>query len=68
MGFGSKWKKWIRTCISTVQFSIMVNGLPSGFFESFRGICQGDPLSLSLFLLVMEVLSRMLCRTKEAVS
>jgi hypothetical protein len=68
MGLGSKWKKWIRTCISTVRFSIMVNGLPSGFFESFRGICQGDPLSLSLFLLVMEVLSRMLRRTEEAVS
>ena len=29
MGFGSK---WIRTCISTVRFSIMVNGSPSVFF------------------------------------
>ena len=44
----------------------MVNGSPLGFFESSRGICQGDPLSLLLFLLVMEVLSRMLRRTEEA--
>jgi hypothetical protein len=66
MGFGSKWKSWIRTCISTVWFSIMVNGSPSSFFGSSRGIRQGDPLSSLLFLLIMEVLSRMLCRTKEA--
>ena len=66
MGFGSKWTGWIRTCISTVRFSIMVNGSPSGFFGSSRGIRQGDPLSPLLFLLIMEVLSRMLRRTKEA--
>jgi hypothetical protein len=44
----------------------MVNGSPLGFFESSRRIHQGDPLSLLLFLLVMEVLSRMLRRTEEA--
>ena len=65
MGFGSKWKSWIRTCISTVRLSIMVNGSPSGFFGSSRGIRQGDPLSPLLFLLIMEVFSRMLCKTEE---
>ncbi len=66
MGYGGKWKSWIKTCIFTVRFSIMVNGSPSGFFKSSRGIHQGDPLSPLLFLLIMEVLSRMLCRTEEA--
>ena len=65
MGFGFKWKTWIRTCISTVRFSIMVNGSPSGFFGSSRGLRQGDPLSPLLFLLVMEVLSQLLRRTEE---
>uniref|UniRef100_A0A2N9GHA4 Reverse transcriptase domain-containing protein n=1 Tax=Fagus sylvatica TaxID=28930 RepID=A0A2N9GHA4_FAGSY len=60
------WISWIRTCISTVRFSIMVNGSPCGFFGSSRGIRQGDPLSPLLFLLIMEVLSRMLRRMEEA--
>ena len=65
MGFGSRWIRWIHMCISMVRFSILINGTPAGFFNSSRGIYQGDPLSLLLFLLVMEVLSRLLKKTEE---
>ena len=47
-------------CISTVKFFILINGSPSDFFGSSRGIRQGDPLSPLLFDIVMEGLSRML--------
>ena len=62
IGFGEKWCSWIRTCISTVQFSVLVNGSLADFFGSSRGLRQGDPLSLLLFLVMMEVFSRMVKR------
>jgi hypothetical protein len=65
MGFGSRWIRWIHMCISTVRFSIFINGTPVGFFNGSRGIRQGDPLSPLLFLLVMEVLSCLLKKTEE---
>ena len=55
MGFGVKWCKWICTCISTIQFSVLINGSPADFFGSSRGLRQGDPLSPMLVLIMMEV-------------
>ena len=61
-----RWYRWIRTYISIVQFSILFNGSPADFFESSRGLRQGDPLSLMLFLVMMEVLSKMMKRAEGA--
>ena len=65
MGFGEEWVSWMKMCISTACFSVLINRSPVGFFGSSRGLRQGDPLSPLLFLLVIEVLSRLLKRTED---
>nr|CAN82775.1 hypothetical protein VITISV_000481 [Vitis vinifera] len=44
---------------------IMINGMPAGFFSNSKGLRQGDPLSLYLFVLGMEVLSNLIRRAVD---
>jgi hypothetical protein len=58
-GFGERWCSWIAHCISSVHFSVLVNGTPFGFFSSSHGIRQGYHLSPLLFVIVMEAFSKL---------
>ncbi|RVX06605.1 LINE-1 reverse transcriptase-like [Vitis vinifera] len=65
MGFGSRWMDWMWWCISTAKFSILINGVPAGFFPNSKGLRQRDSLSPYLFVLGMEVLSTLIRRAGE---
>ena len=62
MGFGSKWLGWMWSCLSSAKFSVLVNGVPTNFFPSAKGFCQGDPLSPYIFVFGMEVLDALIRR------
>nr|XP_025638133.1 uncharacterized protein LOC112733407 [Arachis hypogaea] len=60
MGFGQRWRTWVMECVSTSSMSVLINGSLFKPFKMERGLRQGDPLSLFLFVLVVDVLHRLL--------
>lgn len=50
MGFGDKWRKWIRGCLVSASSSVILNGSPIKEFQLHRGLRLGDLLSPFLFI------------------
>nr|GEX13776.1 RNA-directed DNA polymerase, eukaryota, reverse transcriptase zinc-binding domain protein [Tanacetum cinerariifolium] len=65
LGFGSKWRSWILGCLKNARSSVLINGSSIVEFELFRGLRQGDPLSLFLFILAMEGLHAFTSKDEE---
>jgi hypothetical protein len=65
MGFSEQWVHLIMKCVTTVTYRIKVNGDYTERIIPQRGLRQGDPLSLYLFILCAEGLSALLQRAEE---
>ena len=55
--FGPMFKKWVNLMYMNTQSAIMNNGHMTEFFSLERGVRQGCPLSVYLFIIVAELLA-----------
>jgi hypothetical protein len=60
LGFSEKWIHWMMLCVSSVNYSVLVNFERVGPIVPGRGLRQGDPISPYLFILVTEGLSTLI--------
>ena len=65
MNFSPWWIGWVMECVSTVQFTLLVNGSMTQTFNPSKGLRQGDPMSPYLFLMCANVLSPSLLKAEH---
>lgn len=60
MGFPSRFVYLIMRCVTSVSYSVLLQGRPYGFISPSMGLRQGDSISPCLFLIVAEGFSSLL--------
>ena len=64
-GFSEDFQRIILSCLSSVEYSLLINGDQSESFSPNRGLRQGDPLSPYLFILCSEFVTRLINKEEE---
>ena len=64
-GFSPKWCEWVARFVQGGSVGIRVNDDIRHFFQTLKGLRQGDPMSPILFNLVANMLAILIARAKE---
>ena len=64
-GFSSKWCRWVEGMISGGNVGIKVNDGIDPYFQTKRGLRQGDPMSPILFNIIADMLALIIKRAKD---
>jgi hypothetical protein len=65
-GFSPTWCEWISKVMSKGSVAVKVNENLGHYFQTRKGVRQGDPLSPILFNIVVDMLAVIISRAKEA--
>ena len=64
-GFSPKWCRWVEGMISGESVGIKVNDEIGPYFQTKRGLRQGNPMSPILFNIVADMLALIIKRAKD---
>ncbi|KAM0931418.1 hypothetical protein ACQ4PT_000437 [Festuca glaucescens] len=65
LGFGVLFLKWVAILLNTANTKVVVNGEPGGRILHARGLRQGEPTSPMLFVIGMEVLTKIMLKAVD---
>jgi len=63
-GFSPKWISWVQAFISGGRVAININDEVGPYFQTKKGLRQGDPLSPILFNIIADMLAIIIKRAK----
>ena len=63
--YGNKFINLTKVCYNNIQSKIKINGLLSEPFTLKRGVCQGCPLSVLLYIIAAEILANFIIVNKR---
>jgi hypothetical protein len=64
-GFDPKWCEWIKNFFEKGSVGIRVNNDIGHYFQTRKGMRQGDPLSPIMFNIIADMLAILIARAKE---
>lgn len=65
-GFDDRWRSWVSSLLHTDKTAILLNSIPSSWLTCAKGLPQGDSLSPYLFIIVVDLLRRMIHKAWDA--